>query len=229
MTDRQMTRRAAHLAEIERDEVVLAAALAHELRQVADSIHHVRCVSIEDFWLRVLDVVAASRAASGALSSVRVMTRGERNVVYDDSAPLPEALHMFRHRGNYRGAYTSMAELGNIVRGALGLVRGLPPESRINVARALHLRGDLWTYVHDRVVHVFGRPGSAADRLLASERSLVEPPRPERAALRLLTSTPVDVADAPCGSEPEAPMARAGPISLVRSSDTEIGDRGGGP
>lgn len=131
--------RAALHAEIDRDEAVLAAALSHELRQVADSICQARRVSLEELWFCVHDVVAASRAARGRLSSIRIMTRGERPVVYDDSAPLPEALRPFRHRGNYRGAYTSMAEIGNVVRGALGLVCGLPPESRIQVTRALHL------------------------------------------------------------------------------------------
>ncbi|MBZ5713013.1 hypothetical protein [Nannocystis pusilla] len=215
MTGPDLIRMAAHHAEIDRDEVVLAAALCHDLRQVADSIQHARRrVSIEDLWLRVLDVVAASRAACGALSSVRVMTRGERSVVYDDSAPLPEALHVFRHRGNYRGAYASMAEIGNIVRSVLGLVCGLPPESRINITRALHLRGDLWTYVHEKVVHVFGRPGSAADRLLASEW----PPRPaERPSLTLVALPPVDVADAPRRSEPDAPIPRPRSISLVQT------------
>lgn len=218
-------RRAAHHAEIDRDEVVLAAALSHELRQVADAIHRMRRVSIEDLWLGVLDVVAASRAAAGTLSNVRVMTRGERGVVYDDSAPLPEALRMFRHRGNYRGAFASMAEIGNVVRGALGLVGGLPPETRIHVTRALHIRGDLWTFVHEKVVHVFGRPGSAADRLLASERPPAsEPPShvAERPPLTLVAPPPIDAADTPRRPEPGAPIPRPRSISLVHPSEREV-------
>lgn len=218
-------RRAAHHAEIDRDEVVLAAALSHELRQVADAIHRMRRVSIEDLWLGVLDVVAASRTAAGTLSSVRVTTRGERGVVYDDSAPLPERLQMFRHRGNYRGAYGSMAEIGNVVRGALGLVGGLPPEIRIHITRALHLRGDLWTFVHERVVHVFGRPGSAADRLLASERPPAAEPPPhaaERPPLTLVAPPPIDAADAPRCPEPGARISRPRSISLVHPSEREV-------
>lgn len=224
MTGRDLTRRAALLAELDRDEVVLAAALRHELSQVADSIQHARRVSLEDLWLRVLDVVAGSRAAAGALSSVRVMTRGERGAVYDDSAPLPEALRMFRHRGNYRGTYASLAEIGNVVRSALGLVGGLPPDIRIHVTRRLHLRGDLWTYVHENVVHVFGRPGSVADRLLASERLPAEPPphAAERPSLTLVASLPIDLADAPRRLETGAPVPRPRSISLVHPSEREL-------
>lgn len=222
MTGHNPGRRAALLAEIYRDEVVLAAALHHELRQVADSIQHARRVSIEDLWLRVLDVVAASRSAAGALSSVRVMTRGERGAVYEDSAPLPEALRMFRHRGNYRGAYASLAEIGNVVRSALGLVGGLPPDIRIHVTRTLHLRGELWTYVHEEVVHVFGRPGSTVDRLLASERPPVEPHAAERPSLTLVLTPPSDVADPPRRSEPGVPSLRPRTISLVLPSEDEV-------
>lgn len=67
-----------------------------------------------------------------------------------------------------------MAELGNCLRGALGITSGLPPDERTALARELHLRGDIWTIEQDGVVHVFGCPGSAADMLLASER-----PRPD--------------------------------------------------
>ncbi|MFZ6186020.1 hypothetical protein [Nannocystis pusilla] len=190
MIDFDPVRHAALVAELDRDEIVLAAALSHELHQVADSVKHARHVSLEELWLRVHDVVAASRAASGTLSTVRVMARGERGIAYDDSVPLPEALRAFRHRGNYHGAYASMADIGNVVRSALGLVRGLPRASRINVTRELHIRGDLWTYVHEKLVHVFGRPGSAADRLLASNRRpAVEPsPRANRPSLTLVAS-----------------------------------------
>jgi hypothetical protein len=215
-------RRAAHHTEIDRDEVVLAAALSHELRQVADAIHRMRRVSIEDLWLGVLDVVAASRAAAGTLSNVRVMTRGERGVVYDDSAPLPEALRMFRHRGNYRGAYASLAEIGNVVRSALGLVGGLPPDSRSHVTRTLHLRGELWTYVHEEVVHVFGRPGSTVDRLLASERPLAEPHAAERPSLMLVPTSPSNVAEPPRRLEPGIPSPRPKSISLVYPSEDEV-------
>lgn len=222
MTGHNPARRAALLAEIDRDEVVLAAALHHELRQVADSIQHARRASIEDLWLRVLDVVAASRSAAGALSSVRVMTRGERGAVYEDSAPLPEALRMFRHRGNYRGAYASLAEIGNVVRSALGLVGGLPPDSRSHVTRTLHLRGELWTYVHEEVVHVFGRPGSTVDRLLASERPLAEPHAAGRPSLTLVPTPPNDTTDPPRRLEPNAPSLRPRTISLIHPSEDEV-------
>lgn len=224
MSGDDLTLRAALHAEIDRDEAILVTALCHELRQLADSVWGARHVSLEDLWFRVHDVIAASRAARGKLSSIRVMTRGERVIVYNDSAPLPAALHRFRHRGNYRGAFTSVAEVGNIVRSALGLVCGLPPESRIHVTHALHLRGDLWTYVHEKMVHVFGRPGSAADRLLASERPpIVEAiPRPvERPILSLVVSPRPQDADAPQRLDADAPMSRPSSIALVHAPESE--------
>ena len=137
-------------------------------------------------------------------------------------APLPEALRMFRHRGNYRGAYASLAEIGNVVRSALGLVGGLPPDSRIHVTRTLHLRGELWTYVHEEVVHVFGRPGSTADRLLASERPPAESHAAERPSLTLVAAPPIDVADPPRRLEPGIPSPRPRSISLVHTSEDEV-------
>lgn len=218
MIDFDPVRHAALVAELERDEIVLVAALSHELHQVADSVKHARHVSLEELWLRVHDVVAASRAASGTLSTVRVMARGERGIAYDDSVPLPEALRAFRHRGNYHGAYASMADIGNVVRSALGLVRGLSRASRISVTRELHIRGDLWTYVHEKLVHVFGRPGSAADRLLASDRhSAVESPWTGRPSLTLVVSAGPgdDAPDNPNELKSDVPKRHLRSVSLV--------------
>jgi hypothetical protein len=160
-------RRAARHQEVARDAQVVAESLRDTLRHVADT-----ALSPEQIWVRVGEAVAASRAAHRALNNARITLRARRSAFYADSAPLPASLVFYRHHGNYRGAFRSMAELGNCLRGALGITGGLPPQARAALARELHLRGDLWTFEHQGAVHVFGRPGSGADLILACERPL---------------------------------------------------------
>lgn len=95
-------------------------------------------------------------------------------LLHGDSAPLPRSLAPHRDRGNYRGAFRSMAELGNCLRRAVGVTRGLAPAERVALARELDARGEIWTVMHENAVHVFGRPGSDADRVLASEGNYLD-------------------------------------------------------
>lgn len=164
-------RRAARHAEIDRDGHVVVAALADALRRIAASAGS---LSPERLFARVDEATKASRAAHTALNHARITLRARRYAAYSDSAPLPASLGPLRHHGNYRGAFASMAELGNCLRGALGIASGLAPAERTALAHELHLRGDIWTFEQDGLVHVFGRPGSAADLLLASERPRAE-------------------------------------------------------
>lgn len=93
-----------------------------------------------------------------------------------DSAPLPAGLRHCRDRGSYRGAFASVADLGNILRPVLGIAAGLPRPERERIAHELCQRGELWITVHDGLVHVFVRPGGSVDLLLANERPLPRSP-----------------------------------------------------
>ncbi|WAS96377.1 hypothetical protein [Nannocystis punicea] len=160
-------RRAARLAEIRRDEELVAEALVDALRRVIA----VKTPRTPDQIRAELDAaVKRSDEAQRALNVARISLRSRRNILYADSAPLPASIAAYRHRGNYRGAFGSMSELGNCLRSALGIVSGLTIADRTAIARNLHLHGDIWTLEHQGAVHVFGRPGSGADLILASER-----------------------------------------------------------
>lgn len=160
-------RRAARYAEIDRDGQIVTVQLADTLRRLAASAD---ARSPELLWARVGEALEASRAAHRALNNARINLRAHRQAVYSDSAPLPTTLAPYRHHGNYRGAFGSMAELGNCLRGALGITAGLPSAERTAIACDLHLRGEIWTIELEGALHVFGRPGTGADLLLASER-----------------------------------------------------------
>lgn len=116
-------------------------------------------------------------AAAGPTAQAVVPAAPPCAVVPGDSAPVPAALEPFRDRGSYRGAYGSVAELGNILRPVLGIDAGLPRAEREQIARELCRRGELWITTHDGAVHVFGKPGSSADLLLADERPPLTQPR----------------------------------------------------
>lgn len=95
-------------------------------------------------------------------------------MLHGDTAPLPLALAPHRQLGNYHGAFRSLAELGNCLRLAVGVTAGLTVAGRVAIARDLQKRGDLCVLEHENAVHVFARPGSDADRVLASEGRYVE-------------------------------------------------------
>jgi hypothetical protein len=96
-------------------------------------------------------------------------------MLHGDTAPLPLSLAPHRQRGNYHGAFRSLAELGNCLRLAVGVTAGLTVAGREALVRGLHECGDLCVLEHEDAVHVFARAGSDADRVLASERGYVEP------------------------------------------------------
>lgn len=211
-----LTRRAARTAEIRRDHEVIKAALVAELKQIFDAARLAPEIGLQDVWLNVHSATAANQDVARALESLRGTLLGNGSVKYTDSAPLPEALRWFRHRGNYHGVYSSLRELGNILRPALRIVLGLTPDARIHVAHTLHLRGELWTYEHDRQLHVFARPDSTVDMLLASERPRVAnlpPTLPPK--LRLIVSP---APSRPSMREPDAPVCRSPSRSTVASA-----------
>ena len=137
--------------------------------------------------LRTLAALAAGNFVALADGSARVgdaavevldrLTHALCDAPFGDSAPLPAALRPCRDRGSYRGAFASVADLGNILRPVLGIDAGLPLAERERIARELRRRGELWFVTHDDAVHVFVRPGSPADLLLADERPPLAQPR----------------------------------------------------
>lgn len=194
------SRNVAHRAEIRRDTEVVIAALKAEIAQIFEAAR-VAETPLQDVWLNVYTATSESQRAAQTIESLRATLLGNGSVENTDSVPLPPALRWFRHRGNYHGVYSSLRELGNILRPALRIVWGLTPEARVNVARCLHLRGELWTYEQDGQLHVFARPGSTVDELLASERPRVDPPQP-LPRLKLVTPS----APPPIEREPDAPV-----------------------
>jgi len=177
----------AHQAEIERDETVVRASFGLDLRQIEEDARAVRAPSLDALLLRTFRAAENARNAHRELSNLRTTLRGTMGAEWDDSAPLPAELCYYRHRGNYRGAYSTLADLGGVV-ARVGGVLGLgSPAARTNVVRDLHLRGEVWTFVLGEQVHVFAKPGSEADRLLAAEDVPIPVPR-DRTALHLVPS-----------------------------------------
>ncbi|MCY0995467.1 hypothetical protein OV203_50550 [Nannocystis sp. ILAH1] len=91
--------------------------------------------------------------------------------------PLPLSLASQRQLGNYHGAFRSLAELGNCLRLAVGVTAGLTVAERVAITCDLHARGDIRVVEHENAVHVFGRPDSTADRVLASEGNYLDEPQ----------------------------------------------------
>ncbi|WAS91838.1 hypothetical protein [Nannocystis punicea] len=90
--------------------------------------------------------------------------------MFDDSVPVPATLEAHRGRGNYRGAFASRADLGNILRPALQVSAGLSREARVEIVDTLRVRSEIWVVEHLGLVHVFGAPDSLADQIIARER-----------------------------------------------------------
>lgn len=156
-------RREARRAEIERDSRVVAEALGDELDHIARSAISLRP---EQIWAAMIEAVSRSWTAHRALNDARINLRGQRYAEHTDSVPLPASLQWFRHHGNYRGAFPSMADVGDDLRVLLSGDPHLDEGACAAVARDLHLRGEIWTIELAGAVHVFGRPGSDADDLL---------------------------------------------------------------
>ena len=176
-------RRAARHAEIERDHRLVAMAPAAALRRIARETEPVGA-DPEHLWQRVETALEQSRDAFRRLNNARINLRGQRGAQFDDAQPLPAALQCYRHRGNYRGVFPSMTALGVLLRRTRGMPGdGLHDGGAADIARGLHLRGELWTFEHAGSVHVFSQPGSASDAVLAG-LTLPDPtPDPDHADL----------------------------------------------
>jgi hypothetical protein len=156
-------RRTARRAEIERDHRLVTATLVGALRRI---IHNAATTvdEPEQLWQQVEAALEASREDFRRLNNARINLRAERSAAFEDSKPLPDALACYRHRGNYRGEFRSMAALGAV------LSRSREDKPQPGLAEALHLRGELWTFELDDVVHVFTTPHSPSDDALARLR-----------------------------------------------------------
>jgi hypothetical protein len=160
-------RRTARRAEIERDHRLVTATLVGALRRIT----HNAAATIgepEHLWAQVQEVLEDSREDFRRLNNARINLRADRSAEFEDSKPLPDALACYRHRGNYRGEFRSMAALGAV----LSRSRDTPdkPEPALGLAEALHLRGELWSFELDDVIHVFTTPHSLSDAALARLR-----------------------------------------------------------
>jgi len=158
-------RRAARRLEIDRDLRLVSTGL---VREVSRLLVEEPGADPEALIERIEATLAASRADYQRLNNARINLRGERGVAFADSASLPAALAVYGHRGNYHGAHVSMAALGLV----LGPLVGLPDgeagrHTAAALAEELHRRCEIWTLEQGGAVHVFARPDSAADRMLA--------------------------------------------------------------
>lgn len=159
------SRRAAARLEIDRDHRLVSTGL---VREVSRLLVEEPGADPEALIERIEATLAASRADYQRLNNARINLRGERGVAFADSASLPAALAVYGHRGNYHGAHVSMAALGLV----LGPLVGLPDgeagrHTAAALAEELHRRCEIWTLEQGDAVHVFARPDSAADRMLA--------------------------------------------------------------
>lgn len=188
-----MTRREAHRAEIERDHRLASLDLLHNLETLVDDelarlmVEH---ASAAPFLLldKVEALAATLREDLARMNSARIDLRAERGRSHAGPLPLPEVLAAFRHRGNYYGAFASMADLGQ----ALGAGFGLPeawmhPSAAAAIAGALHRRGEIWTFERSGAIHVFSKPQTEADRVLTARAGRATPPGvPAAPVLRLV-------------------------------------------
>ncbi len=170
-----LDRRTARRAELERDHRLVTSTLVNVLRQIVRNTTATP-VDPEQLWRLLQDALATNREAFRRLTNTRINLRAHRTTTFDDSMPLPECLLCYRHRGNYRGSFRSMATLGAL----LGRTRGFPDDlaprpDAATLAEALHLRGELWTFEVDDHIHVFTTPASPSDLALAQRRPSLTP------------------------------------------------------
>ena len=173
-----LDRRTARRAELERDHRLVTSTLVTALRQIVRNTAATP-VDPEQLWRILQDALATNREAFRRLTNTRINLRAHRSPAFDDSMPPPECLRCYRHRGNYRGSFRSMATLSAL----LGRTRGIPDDLQprpdaATLAEALHLRGELWTFELDDQVHVFTAPASPSDLALAQRRPSLTPTHP---------------------------------------------------
>lgn len=167
-------RRTARRAEIERDHYLVTAALVGTLRRI------LHCTPTTDadpehLWQHIQGALETSRENFRRLNNARINLRAARFAQrFDDSTALPQALACYRHRGNYRGEFRSMAALGALLRRSREVPEAVVgPQETSGLAEELHLRGELWTFDLEDSIHVFTTPHSPSDAALARLR----PPR----------------------------------------------------
>jgi hypothetical protein len=164
-------RRAARRLEIDRDQQLVSKSLVRQASRLLKDEHgsHPE-VLIE----RMEAVLAASRADHQRLSNARINLRVARDAWFADSVPVPAALAVYGHRGNYHGVHASMPALGLMLGHLVGHPEGEAVDSTAaSLAEELHRRGEIWTLERDGVVHVFARPDSDADQILAGSATRV--------------------------------------------------------
>ncbi|MBP9919600.1 MAG: hypothetical protein KBF43_13510 [Dermatophilaceae bacterium] len=176
------SRREARRAEIDRDHRLVALGFLKNLQRLVDD-QLARVLLDDAVWPdQVLEAVQAVHEAGAAehrhLNDERINLRGQRGATFEDTAPLPEVLGAYRHRGNYHGAFATMGDAGRVLLLELELPEGWVDRGLgVMLAEMLHRRGELWTFERNGAVHVFCRPGSPADQALSrrarrwSERS----------------------------------------------------------
>ncbi|MBA3546784.1 MAG: hypothetical protein H0T76_09905 [Nannocystis sp.] len=165
------SRREARRAEIDRDHRLVALGFLKNLQRLVDD--QVARVLLDDaVWPgQVFEAVQAALVAGAEehrhLNDERINLRGDRCATFKDTAPLPEVLAAYRHRGSYHGAFATMGDAGRVLLLELGL-----PEAWVDrglgvmLAEALHRRGEVWTFERNGAVHIFARPRSQADQAL---------------------------------------------------------------
>lgn len=160
--------RQARRAEVDRDGRLVTATLTAELRRL---LHGLAAQGDDPahLWQLVEGKVAASRELLRLVTHTRICRRAERAATWSDSRPLPDELACYRHRGNYRGVFLSMAALGVILAPSHPTFGTARPDPA-TIARDLHVRGELWTFELAGGVHVFTTPGSHSDEVLAQHR-----------------------------------------------------------
>ena len=166
------SRREARRAEIDRDHRLVALGFLKNLQRLVDD--QVARVLLDDaVWPdQVLEAVQTVLAAGAAehrhLNDERINLRGHRGATFEDTAPLPEVLAAYRHRGNYHGAFATMGDAGRVLLLELELPEGWVDRGLgVMLAEMLHRRGELWTFERNGAIHVFCRPGSPADQALS--------------------------------------------------------------
>ncbi|MBL9102332.1 MAG: hypothetical protein JNL82_15310 [Myxococcales bacterium] len=144
------------------------------VRQASRLLAEERGSHPEVLFERLEAVLAAARADHQRLGNARISLRAERSARFKDSVPLPAELAVYGHRGNYHGVQASMSALGVILGHLVGHLDGeVERTSAAALAEELHRRCEIWTLERDGVVHVFARPASDADKVLAGSATRV--------------------------------------------------------
>lgn len=165
-----LDRRTARRAELERDHRLVTAALVGALRRITHSAT-TTSTDPEHLWVRVQDALDVSREVFRQANSRRINLRAARAAQrFDDSKTPPEALACYRHRGNYRGEFPSMAMLGTLLRRSREPDDATHSPESSGFAEELHLRGELWTLELEGSIHVFTTPHGPSDVALARLR-----------------------------------------------------------